>query len=64
MFGQLENLEGKRAHLEEKLSDPAIIGDQKRFREIAKEHAQISKLHDLYLKYKKVGDELVEIGNS
>ena len=60
MFGQLENLEERRSHLEEKLSDPAIIGDQRKFREIAKEHAQVSKLHELYLQYRKVDEELVE----
>lgn len=60
MFGQLENLEERRSHLEEKLSDPAIIANQEKFREIAKEHAQVSKLHDLYLKYRKVDEELAE----
>jgi peptide chain release factor 1 len=60
MFGQLENLEGKRASLEEKLSDPAVLGDQKKFREIAKEHAQVSRLHDLYLRYKRLEKEIAE----
>jgi len=60
MFGQLENLEGKRASLEEKLSDPAVLGDQKKFREIAKEHAQVSRLHDLYLQYKRLEKEIAE----
>jgi len=58
MFGQLESLEGKRTTLEEKLSDPVVVGDPKRYRELAREHAQVSRLHDLYLQYKKVEKEI------
>lgn len=60
MFVQLENIGEKRQELEERLSDPSLIADHIQFRTIAKEHALISKIHDLYSKYQSVEKELKE----
>ncbi len=54
MFEKFEHIQEKRLELEAKLSDPAIIGNQNKFREIAKEHSHVSKIDDLYSQYKKV----------
>ncbi len=58
MFAQFENIDEKRSELEVMLSDPAVIADQEKYREIAREHAHVSKLHDLYQEYKRIEKEL------
>ncbi|MCK5232915.1 MAG: peptide chain release factor 1 [Desulfobulbaceae bacterium] len=60
MFAQLENIGEKRQELEERLSDPSLIADHVQFRTVAKEHALISRIHDLYSKYQSVEEELNE----
>jgi len=60
MFAQLEGLSEKRRELENKLSDPKIIDDHVQFREVAKEHAHISKLDELYGQYQDVEKQLQE----
>lgn len=60
MFAQFENLNEKRSELEGMLSDPSVMEDQAKYREIAREHAHVSKLSDLYEKYKRVKKELAD----
>jgi len=54
MFAQFENMAEKLQRLEGMLSDPSVIGNQEQYRKVAKEHAQMSKLYNLYAKYKKI----------
>lgn len=57
----LDKLEQKVAHfsqLEAQLSDPAVISDLKRYKELSKEHAHLSSLIALYNDYKKVLSEI------
>lgn len=58
MFAQFENIDEKRSELEVMLSDPAVIADQAKYREIAREHAHVSKLHELYENYNRIQKEL------
>ncbi|MEW6501759.1 MAG: peptide chain release factor 1 [Thermodesulfobacteriota bacterium] len=58
MFEQLDNIAERRQQLEEKLSDPAVIGDAARFRATAKEHAHVARLHELYSGYRKAQQDL------
>ena len=60
MFPTLEELESKRANLEKKLSDTALIANQREYKKVAREHAQVSKLAGLLSRYQKVNDELIE----
>ena len=60
MFAQLENIGEKRRELEKRLSDPSLIADHVQFSTLAKEHAHISKIYDLYSKYRSVEKELKE----
>jgi len=60
MFNRLEDLEEKLAALEGKLSEPDLMANQAKYRELAKEHAHVNKLHKLYSQYKRVGAELEE----
>lgn len=60
MFDKFEHIQEKRFELEAKLSDPAVLGDQNRFRDVAKEHSHVAKIDNLYSGYKKVVAELRE----
>lgn len=60
MFAQFDNLDEKLQELEGKLVDPAVLGDQHEYGKVAKEHSRVMKLHALYLKFKKVEEELVD----
>ena len=60
MFPTLEELESKRLNLESKLSDSALIANQREYKKVAREHAQVSKLAVLVESYQKVNDELAE----
>lgn len=60
MFPKLDELERKRVSLEEKLSDPALIADQREYTKVAQEHAQISRLTPLCRAHQKVQEELAE----
>lgn len=60
MFEQFENLDEKLVDLEGKLADPGILADQQEYGRLAREHAQVARLHELYEKYKKVEKELAE----
>ncbi len=60
MFDSFENLEEKLAHLEGRLSDPALVNDQKEFQKVAREHAHLSKLNVLYLEFKQVRRDIAD----
>lgn len=58
MFAKLEDLDEKLAALEGKLSDPKLVTNQSEYREVVKEHAHLNRLHELYVQYEKVAEEL------
>ena len=60
MFEQFSDLEERRLELEAKLSDPKVISDNALFRQVAKDHAQVTKLHEAYSSHQKVLQELEE----
>jgi peptide chain release factor 1 len=60
MFPKLDELEIKLKNLENKLSDAALIANQREYKKVAQEHSQITKLAALTRKYRKVNDELEE----
>ena len=60
MLPNLDELEIKLKNLESKLSDAALIANQREYKKVAQEHAQITKLAALSRKYQKVNDELAE----
>ncbi|MFP3983340.1 MAG: peptide chain release factor 1 [Desulfurivibrionaceae bacterium] len=60
MFEQFEDLDEKLIDLEGKLADPGILADQQEYGRIAKEHAHVTKLHELYEQFKKINRELAE----
>ena len=60
MFEQFANLDERRLELEAKLSDPKVIADNVLFRQVAKDHAQITKLHEAYSRHQQILQELEE----
>jgi peptide chain release factor 1 len=60
MFTQLENVAERKLALEARLSEPQLAADQAEFRRVAKEHANLAKLDELYSNYKKVNKEIAE----
>jgi len=60
MQQMLEEVEQRFAQLDRMLGDPEIISDQKRLHKIAKEHADLRKIVDLYRKLKRLEAEIEE----
>lgn len=58
MFANLEDVVDRFREVEGLLSDPAVIGDQKRYRELTKEHADLSEVVATYNEYKQVGADI------
>lgn len=58
MFANLEDVVDRFREVEGLLSDPTIISDQKRYRELAKEHADLTGVVSVYGQYKQVCNEI------
>ena len=54
MFSQLENLKGRFVELGKTLSDPASMGDMKRFTQLNKEYRELEKVVKAYDEYRNV----------
>ncbi len=60
MFENLRDIDDKLSTLEAQLSDPDVLGDQKRYQKIARQHSHVSKLNELYERYVQVQQEIVD----
>ena len=60
MFAQFENLDEKLIELEGKLADPAVLANQADYGNIAREHARVSKLWQLYREFRQAEEDLSE----
>ncbi len=58
MFANLEDVVDRFREVEGLLSDPTVIADQKRYRELSKEHADLSEVVAVYGKYKQVCNDI------
>ncbi len=58
MFPTLDELESKLANLEKRLSDSALMANQREYKKVAQEHAQVFKLAALSSRSRKVNEEL------
>lgn len=54
MFAKLENLERRFADLEVQLSSPDVLADQEKYRKLAKAHADLKEVVDVFKQYKEV----------
>ena len=60
MFENLADIHEKLELLEHKLSNPALMGDQKKYQQVVREHSHVSKLQKLYNKYREVLKQIKE----
>jgi len=58
MFDRLTELETKFDTLSTQVSDPDVIADMNRWRELMKEHSELTPIVDAYRAYKKLNDDL------
>ena len=60
MFEKLEDVEKRYEELNQKISDPEVIARQNEWKELMKEHSEISEIVAKYREYKKVQKDLEE----
>ncbi len=60
MFENLADINDRLAALEEQLADPGLVGDQRKYQEVVREHARIARLCEVYNRYCKVVRDLEE----
>lgn len=60
MFEKFADLGDRLSHLEGKLSDPSLVGNQQEYQKVVREHAHLSRLNGLYISFSQVQEELVE----
>ncbi len=54
MFENLRDIDEKLSALERQLSDPQLVSNQQRYREVVREHAVVAKIAELYADYTSV----------
>ena len=60
MFDRIEEITRKYQEIEEKLSDPDIVKDQKKYREIMQEHSFLREIVNANEKYRQIIKQLAE----
>ena len=58
MFDNLRDIDEKLGELERQLADPMLVNDQRRYRGVVREHAQVAKIAELYGMYTSVCDQI------
>ncbi|MDA3899052.1 MAG: peptide chain release factor 1 [Spirochaetes bacterium] len=60
MLNKLQALESRFRKIEQEMSDPDIIKDQNRFRDLNREHSRLSPIMSSFLEYKKMRQEFLD----
>ncbi|MBI4621191.1 MAG: peptide chain release factor 1 [Desulfobacterales bacterium] len=60
MLQKLETSEIRYLELDRLLSNPEVLKDQKRYKQIAREHSDLSEIVELYRNYRRINDEIEE----
>lgn len=60
MLDKMEKLHHRYSEVEKMISDPAVISDQKRYKELMMEYSNLKDIDDAYLEYKKMIEELAD----
>ncbi len=60
MFAKLESLEQKFHDLENELASPEVYGDQERYTQLARQHAELQEVMTFFQEYKQIEASLVE----
>jgi peptide chain release factor 1 len=61
MFDRLEKIRERYEEVTQLLSDPAVIASQNRYRELSKEHSDLTEIIRVYNQYRKMENDLKEI---
>ncbi len=60
MFDKLQEVESRYSELETLMSDPDVINNRAMYLRYSQEHSELSKLVEVFRKYKKTSEELAE----
>lgn len=60
MVDIFDNLLEKIEHLESRLADPGLVGNQQEFQKVVREHGQLSKLHALHVDLLQVRKDIAD----
>ena len=60
MFERLAQMESRYESLSREMSDPSLVGDQKKFQAVAKEHRDLEPTVEKYRHYRKLADGIAE----
>ena len=60
MFEKLSDIERRYEEINERLSDPYVVGDNKLYRELMREHKQLTPIVEAYRAYMKAKGEMEE----
>ena len=60
MFDRLQAVEDRYERLNELLSDPDIVNDNKKLRDYSKEQSDIQEMVDVYREYKDIKQQLAD----
>jgi len=60
LIGKLEKIRDRYHEITAQLSDPEVIGDIPRFRELSKEHNELSEVIQVYDPFKEIQDQIDE----
>jgi peptide chain release factor 1 len=60
MFAKLESIEQRYLDLEKELSNPEVYNDQERYKKLAKAHADLQDVVQVYREYKQLSESLEE----
>ncbi len=60
MFDRLDQIEARYEELGRQLSDPALLGDQKKFQAVAKQHRDLEPTVDVFRRYRRLQQSIAE----
>lgn len=60
MFDKFADLDDRISDLEGRLSDPSLVGNQKEYQKVVREHAHLTKINTKFTEYKKVQQDIEE----
>ena len=58
MLHKLAEVEARYEELNRLLSDPEVLGDQNRLRDVAKEHREVEELVEIYRAYRQLENQI------
>ena len=60
MFNRLESVEARYLKLEQELSNPEILADQREYQKTTREHAEIAPIVEAFRQYKRLSQQILQ----